>query len=125
MTKEQLEYYLNRKNVFGYNTENNDKVVGWIMLSKLSPISGFFERFKDIADPKKVEEQMKIKREPYCVNIGQVTREVFDSDKYPGNEDYLLNVSYTFGTLDDVEIFLKELGYDISELKWKVDFDFL
>ncbi|MBN9380023.1 MAG: hypothetical protein J0H74_04630 [Chitinophagaceae bacterium] len=125
MTKEQLEFYLNRKNVFGYNTEKNDKVVGWIKLSKLFPISGFFERFQDIADPKTVEEQMKIQREPYCVNIGQVTREAFDSDKYPGNDDYLLNVNYFFSNLDDVEKFIQDLGYDLSEIKWKVDFDFL
>jgi hypothetical protein len=125
MTKEQLEFYLNRKNVFGYNTEKNDKVIGWIKVYKLFPISGFFERFIDIAEPETVEKQMKIKREPYCVNIAQVTRESFDSDRYPSDEDYLLNVSYFFSTLDDVEKFLQELGYNLSEIKWKVDFDSL
>jgi hypothetical protein len=68
---------------------------------------------------------MKIKREPYRVNVAQVTREVFDGDKFPGNEDYLLNVTYPFGSLDDVEKFLKDLGYDLADIKWRADFDFL
>ena len=78
MTKEQLEFHLNRKkSAFGFNTENNDKIVGWIKLSKRFPISGFFERFVKIASPETVQEQIKIKQEPYQVNIAQVKREVY------------------------------------------------
>ena len=68
---------------------------------------------------------MKIKREPYRVNIAQVTREVFESDKFAGNEDYLLNATYSFGSLDDVEKFLMDLGYNLSNIKWGADVDFL
>jgi hypothetical protein len=125
MTKEQLEFYLHRKNVFGFNTENDDNIVGWIKLSKRFPINGFFERFTDIAGSEKFQEQMKIKCEPYSVNIAQVTRAVFDGDKFPGNADYLLNATYSFVTLDDVGIFLKDLGYDLASIKWSADFDFL
>lgn len=125
MTKERLEFYLNRKNVFGYNTENDEKIVGWITVYKQFPIEDFFERHAEIAGRKRFEEQMKIKNEPYLVNIGQVTREVFDGDKFPGNEDYLLNTTYSFGSLDDVETFLKELGYDLGNIKWGSDVDFL
>ena len=125
MTKEQLEFYLNRKNVFGYNTENDDKIVGWITVYKRFPIEGFFERHVEIAGPKKFEEQMKIKSEPYLINVGQVTRDVFESEKFAGNEDYLLNTTYSFGSLDDVESFLKELGYDFANIKWGADIDFL
>src|SRR6202012_929107 len=112
MTKEQLEFYLNRKNVFGYNTENDVKIVGWIKLSKRFLIPRFFDRFEESDNPRAYQEQLKIQREPYSVNIAQITRELFDGDKFPGNEDYLLNTTYTFSTLDDVESFLKELGYD-------------
>lgn len=125
MTKERLEFYLNRKNVFGFNTESDEKIVGWIKLSKRFPINGFFERYTDIAGSEKFEEQMKIKSDPYSVNIAQVTRSVFDGDKFPGNQDYLLNETYSFISLDDVERFLKELGYDLANIKWGVDFDFL
>lgn len=125
MTKERIEFYLNRNNTFGFNTENDDKIVGWIKLSKLFPIQGFFEKFAHMADPETLEKQMKIEREPYCVIISQVTREVFDSDKYPSNEDYLLNTNYRFATLDDVEYFLKALGYDLANIKWGADIDFL
>jgi len=64
-------------------------------------------------------------REPYHVNIAQVTREIFDNDKDMGNEDYLLNETYSFSTLDDVENFLKELGYNLATIKWGADFVFL
>src|SRR5579863_671906 len=123
MTKEQLEFYLDRKNTFGFNTENDDKNVGWITVSKQFPIHGFFEKFSEIADPHTLEKQMKLKREPYCVIISQVTREVFDGDKFPGNEDYLLNTNYKFATLEDVEAFLKDLGYSLDNMKWCADFD--
>ena len=125
MTKYQLEFYLNRENVFGFNTENDDKIVGWIKLFKVFPIHGFFERLVDITDSEIFQKQLKIKNEPYRVNIAQMSREIFDGDRFPGNENYLLNVTYFFSTLNDVEVFLKELGYDLSNLKWGVDFDFL
>ena len=125
MTNERLEFYLNRKNLFGYNTENNSEIVGWITLTKRFPAAGFFERFDEDFDPELYERQLKIKREPYIVHVAQVTREVFESDRYAGEEDYLLNVSYLFSTLDDVGSFLKELGYELSEIKWAADVDFL
>jgi hypothetical protein len=125
MTKERLEFYLNRKNIFGYNTENDNRIVGWIKVYKRFPIEGFFERHAKIAGRKRFEEQMKIKNQPYRVNIAQVTRGVFDGDKFPCNEDYLLNTTYSFSSLDDVESFLKELGYDLANIKWGADFEFL
>ena len=125
MTIEQLEFYLNRHNSFGYNTENNGDVVGWIMLSKRFPSESFLKRFDESNDPATYRDQMKIKSEPYVVWIAQMSREVFESEKFPGNEDYLLNISYTFKSLDDVNSFLKEMGYDLSELKWATDVDFL
>ena len=125
MTKEQLEFYLDRKNSFGYNTQNDNDVVGWIMLSKRVPKAGFFERFHEADFPEVYQEQMKIKNEPYSIWIAQITRKAFESEKFPGNEDYLLNVNYIFRTLDDVNSFLKEMGYDLSEIKWSADVDFL
>jgi len=125
MTTEQLEFYLNRHNSFGYNTENNSEIVGWIILKKLFPVPGFFERFEEADDPERYRVQMKVKTEPYVVWIAQVPRAVFESDRYHVNEDYLFNVNYTFRSLDDVRDFLKEMGYDLSEIKWAADVDFL
>jgi hypothetical protein len=121
MDKKRLEFYLNRNNTFGFNTEDNEKIVGWIILSKRLPPARFFEIVEEADDPITYRKQMTIKREPYSVWIAQVTREIFESDKYGGNEDYLINVNYTFSNLDDVEGFLKEMGYDLSEIKWRTD----
>ena len=50
MTNERLEFYLYRNNSFGYNTENNSEIVGWITLTKRFPAAGYFERFDEAAD---------------------------------------------------------------------------
>jgi hypothetical protein len=68
---------------------------------------------------------MKIKRNPYWVNITQVTREVFENDIYTGTEDDMLNVTYSFGSLDEVERFLQDLGCDLTDIKRVADVDFL
>lgn len=125
MTNDQLEFYLNRGNSFGVNTENNNDIVGWILLRKRFPISNFFERFDEAFDPELYRKQMKIKHEPYVVRVAQVTKEVFESEEGPDNDDYLLNENYTFSSLEDAGLFLKVLGYNLSELKWSVDFDCL
>jgi hypothetical protein len=125
MTNDQLEFYLDRKNSFGCNTENSNEVVGWVLLRKRFPIANYFERFDEAFDPERYRAQMQIKHEPYVVGITQVTREVFESDKGPDNDDYLLNEHYTFSTLEDAGSFLKGLGYNLSELKWRVEFDSL
>ena len=125
MTNEQLEFYLNRDNLFGFNTDNNEDVVGWIILSKRFPNLRFFEIVKEWEAPEKYKAQMKIKEEPYLVWIAQMKRENFESDKFPCEDDYLLNTSYSFKTLEDVDGFLKEMGYELSGIKWAADVDFL
>jgi len=107
MTKDQLDFYLNRKNTFGYNTRNDDQRVGWILLSKRFTKPRFFELVSEAEDPRGYWMQRRIE------------------DGFPENEDYLLNVSYSFPTLNDVEHFLKEVGYDLAEIKWRTDVDLL
>ena len=51
MTREQLEFYLNRKNVFGFNTHNDSKKVGWILLHKRFPTPKSFELVNEAEDP--------------------------------------------------------------------------
>jgi hypothetical protein len=125
MTSERLEFYLNRGNLFGYNTQNDNDIIGWIILRKRSPNVGFFERFDKADAPNFYQDQLKIKNEPYSIWIAQITRKAFESDKLPIEENYLLNVNYTFSTLDDAGRFVKEIGYDLSEMKWAADVDFL
>ena len=122
---EQLDFYLNRKNSFGFNTENNEDVVGWIILRKKFPNPHFLELIKESEEPEMHKAQMKIKNEPYLVWVAQMKRENFESDKFPGEDDCLLNTSYTFKTLEDVDGFLKEMGYELSAIKWAADVDFL
>jgi hypothetical protein len=125
MTRDQLDFYLNRKNTFGYNTHNNDQRVGWILLSKRFPNQKFFELVDEAEDPKGYWLQRRIEAQPFWIQMAEVPRAIFDGDGIQENGDYLLNVSYSFRTLDEVEHFLKELGYDIAEIKWRADVYFL
>jgi hypothetical protein len=125
MTKDQLDFYLNRKNTFGYNTRNDAQSVGWILLSKRFAKPRFFELVSEAEDPRGYWMQRRIEAQPYWIWMTEVPRAVFDSDGFPENEDYLQNVSYSFATLNDVERFLKELGYDLAEIKWRTDVDLL
>ena len=125
MNKEQLEYHLNKGNNFGFNTIKNESITGWLIISKQFPVNKFFERFSEQDAPEAFKQQLKIKLEPYNVWIAEIKSAVFDEDRYPNNDDYVLNVNYTFKTLDDVELFLKDLKFGLSQLKWTSEIDFL
>jgi len=130
MTNEQLEFNLNKGRTFGYNTESNADLVGWMILRKRFPIPRFFELYEtfdkpDMYDRHTYQEQVKIRDEPYLIVIEKVTRQVFESDKRLGPEDYLLVESFTFSTLEEVSRFFKEKGYELSEIKWPADLEFL
>ena len=82
MTKNCFRILFKQKKRFGYNTENDNEIVGWIKLYKRFPIEDFLNGIQKLLGPKTFQEQMKIKAEPYRVNIAQVTRKVFESDKF-------------------------------------------
>ena len=125
MNKERLEFYLNRKNIFGYNTKTDSDNIAWVILSKRSPLVNFFERFSEKDFPVQYKEQMKIKKEPYKIWIAELKRSVYEGDRFPINEDYLINETYNFSTLEDADNFLESLGLTISEIKWSCDIEFM
>lgn len=122
MTKEILEFYLNRKNTFGYNTENDENFVGWIKVYKLFPMK---DSTAALGGAPVMRERSEIIKKPYKVNIEKVTRNVFEGDRFPTNGDYIIKESHSFESLDQVEQFLLKIGYNLSDIKWAVDFDFL
>jgi hypothetical protein len=122
MTKERLEFYLNRNNTFGYNTQNDESYVGWIKVYKLFPMKASTAA---LGNARTILQRSEVIKKPYRVNIEKVSRDVFEGDKFPINEDYIIKESHGFESLDQVEQFLLERGYNLSEIKWGVDFDFL
>jgi hypothetical protein len=125
VTHQQLEFYLDRKNVFGFNTHNDDEKVGWILLSKKLPTAKFAEWVEESEDRWGYRRQRRIEQEPYWITMEEVTRAVFECDRFPTEQGYLLKINYSFATLADVDRFLSELGYSLSEIKWGADVDFL
>lgn len=118
MEKERLEFYLNRDNSFGFNTKNDNDTIAWVILSKRFPMVRFFERFTEEDDPYVFKEQTRIRDNPYNVWIAELKKDIYDGDRFPVSEDYLLNESYSFPSLDEAENFLLSLGLRLSEIKW-------
>ena len=125
MEKERLEFYLNRGTEFGYNTKNGVDTIAWVLLSKRFPINKFFELNTRDDNEVLFDEQVKIKKHPYNVWVAEITRDAFESEKYPQNEDYLVSETYCFTNLEEVETFLFSLDLKMSEIKWSSEVEFL
>ena len=44
---------------------------------------------------------MKLKNQPYHIRVAEINKRAFESDRTPNNEDYLINATYSFPTLDE------------------------
>ncbi len=125
MTKEQLEQYLESNKSFGTNIEPKQNGVAWIILSKRKPLKNFFERFTKPELKEIFLEQEQIKNEPYNLWFAEITKEAFSNDKFPQEEDYIMNKNYSFSSLAAVDDFLKSKNLSITDLKWISEVDFL
>jgi hypothetical protein len=125
MSFEELHYHLDNKNAFGVNTKNDSESVAWILLSKRISVNRFFERFSREDNEEAFDQQMDIKREPYCVWFGELSRSVYEANKFLSNEDYIINQNHYFSTLEDVNCFLRSKNVDVLSLKWSADIEFL
>jgi hypothetical protein len=89
------------------------------------PAAKFFELVDESEDPLGYRLQRRIEQAPYWIAMEEVTRVVFECDRLPTEDDYLLKANYSFATLADVDHFLTELGFSLSEINWGADVDFL
>ena len=125
MEKERLEFHLNKGTEFGYNIKNDADSIAWVLLSKRFPINQFFERNTRDDNEALFDEQIKIKQHPYNVWVAEITRDAYEREKFPQNDDYLISESYYFSTLDEAEVFLFSLGLRLPDIKWSSEVEFL
>ncbi|HEX8733859.1 MAG TPA: hypothetical protein VF721_00960 [Pyrinomonadaceae bacterium] len=119
MRREDLERYLERGDCFGFvkQTNSND-YSGWILLNKLKPNDRYLSLLSPGEEPEFVIEQEFIRQNPYHISIVELKREIHESERYETNEDFRLREYYDFSNLDEIEIFLKNLGFILEDIKW-------
>ena len=124
MKIKQLEYYLERGNVFGFVKDTTDiNVVGWFLLKKLKHMPRYKEILDPICDLEIFQEQENLEKTPYYIEVCELGKSFFElDDSWPEEEDYIMNEYYRFSTLEDVEHFFRENGKSIQEIKWGADF---
>jgi hypothetical protein len=126
MTIDQLESTLEKGNSFGFNIKpDNKNLVSWLLLSKQKPINRFFEIFTESDDPIRYAQQAHIRNFPYQAWVAELKKDAYESDGRLNKEDYVLNETYTFADLNEVDAFLATYGTQLTALKWSSEVEFL
>jgi hypothetical protein len=68
---------------------------------------------------------MLIIKSSYHLWIAAIKRGVFEGDQFPSNENYLVNDSLRFKSLEEVRDFLSQMNLILSDIKWAADLEFL
>ena len=53
--------------------------------------------------------------------VVELKREAYESERYETNEVYLLNETYFFSNLDEVEEFVLSYGHTLENIKWPIE----
>ena len=124
MTREDLERYLERGESLGFKKETGaDDYLGWILLSKRQPDDRYLILLAPGEEPEFVKQQELIRQKPYQILVQELRKDVHESDRYETNEDYRINESLYFASLDEVEAFVQNYGYTLKEIQWRADLD--
>jgi hypothetical protein len=124
MKREDLERYLERGDTLGFRKQTaSDDVLGWILLGKAKPHDRYLALIEEREEPELVAQQERYRRTPYHVSVQELKREAYESERYETNEDYLLNETYFFSNLDEVEEFVRSYGHTLENIKWPIEID--
>jgi hypothetical protein len=122
MKRDDLERYLDRGDTLGFVKETgSNEFLGWILLNKLKPNNRYLELLEDGEEPEFVAEQERYRCTPYHVSVQELKREAYESERYEAGEDYLINETYFFSNLDEVEEFVRSYGHTLENIKWPVE----
>ena len=58
---------------------------------------------------------------PYHVLVQELKREAYESERYETDEDYLMNESYFFSNLDEVDEFVRSYGHKLENIEWPIE----
>ena len=127
MDKSELEKKLNNGQQWGFIKEtDSDEYLGWILINKF-PKFLFTPKREDYSEEfiylGAVEEAQKRENTPYHVIIKELRRDVHESGEYETGDDVRQKDNYYFGTIDEVEKFIEELGYSFDNIKNRSEID--
>jgi hypothetical protein len=126
MSLEKLELYLARGNAFGANVDVKNKgCLAWVVLTKRMIAAKGGEVFGETENQRLLQEEMRIGDRPYHVVIAELPRSFYNNTVLPKQDDYLVNKSFLFKSLEEVQVFLAGMNIDIHEMKWSSDVKFV
>jgi hypothetical protein len=122
MNREDLERYLDRGDTLGFRKQTaSDEALGWILLGKAKPHDRYLALLEEGEEPEFVVQQERYRRTPYHVSVLELKREAYESERYEANEDYLMNKTFFFSSLDEVEEFVRSYGHTLENIKWPIE----
>jgi hypothetical protein len=122
MKRDDLERYLERGDTLGFKKKTaSDDVLGWILLSKAKPHGRYLAFLEEGEELDFVALQERYRRMPYHVLVQELKREAYESERYETDEDYLMNESYFFSNLDDVDEFVWSYGHKLENIEWPIE----
>lgn len=127
MNKTELDKRLNNGEQWGFIKEtDSDEYLGWILIHKFQKIL-FPPKKEDYSDEELYEAYLETYRQrtetPYHVLIKELRRDVHESGKYETGDDVRQKDNYYFSTIDELENFIKELGYSFDDIKHRSEID--
>ncbi len=117
MRREDLERYLERGDLLGWQKETGDDAyIGWAMLSKRHRDERLLSLFS--YKPEVVVEEEYKRVCPYQVWVAEFSRAVYEGGECESRDDYRLSKNFYFPTLDHVAEFVRAFGHTLEEIKW-------
>jgi len=119
MRRSDLERFLDIGYELGFvkQTDTPD-YLGWILLQKRKPHERYLSLLNPGEEPEFVAQQELLRSRPYQVRVIELSRDVFESDRYETMDDFRLNEVFYFANLDEVEEFVQKYGHTLENIKW-------
>ena len=122
MTRQELERFLEQGHELGFVKETDDpEFLGWILLRKRKPNQRLISIINPDEDADIMATEQMLSVRPYQVQVIELSKAVFEADRYETEKDYRVNdVSY-FSCLDDVQQFVGTFGLFLEDIKWRIE----
>jgi hypothetical protein len=125
MKIETIKYAVDSWKRLGVQMITDGDYKGWYIVFKRQNVSGFFEKYINIADKYVIDEQTRIRDYPYAIIECKVTAETFLKGIVSSDSDYVLKTIHEFSNFDDMFIFFETKKYSATDFVWLPDLQYI
>lgn len=122
MKKEDAIQFINRGKILGDQLHSGPDYIGWLTITKQFANQRLLDLYvNEPHSPVYIKEKL-IRDKPYLILVQELRRTVYESDRWPANEDYRRNDIYRLYNLYEAEEVLQSFGKEFTDLKWPSDY---